>query len=271
MELRRAKGAIDSSLYEAASGQSVPAKTLAQLIRVFSYDVDFQRDIREGDQFEILYEPYTDDYGKVIDTGEILYSSLKLSGTRLNIFRFTLSDGTTEDYFDDEGRSIRKALMRTPIDGARLTSNFGNRKHPTLGYTKMHRGVDFGAPRGTPIFAAGDGVIDKIGVNGAYGNYIRLRHGTIYHTAYAHLDKFKKTLYLGRRVKQGEVIGFVGSSGRSTGPHLHYEVLKYGKQVNPLGVKLPSGLALKGFELTNFQLERSRILASFADPAATNE
>jgi murein DD-endopeptidase MepM/ murein hydrolase activator NlpD len=270
-KLRQAHGIINSSLYEAASARNVPPKTLAKLIRVFSYDVDFQRDIRKGDEFEIFYEILMDEEEQVVDSGGILYSSLTLSGSRLNVYKFLLSDGITEDHFDDEGRSIRKALMRTPIDGARLTSSFGNRKHPTLGYTKMHRGVDFGAPKGTPIFAAGDGVVDKLGSHGAYGNYIRLRHGLVYHTAYAHLHKYANRLHSGQRVKQGDVIGFVGSTGRSTGPHLHYEVLKYGKQVNPLGVKLPSGLALEGLELANFQREKQLLLDQFVALATEND
>ncbi|GEM_PF-458969 len=265
---RKARGIINSNLYEAASGKNVPAKTLAKLIRIFSYDVDFQRDIREGDKFEILYEVLVDDGGRNVDVGAILYSSLNLSGTSLNVYKFTLKDQGIDDYFDDQGQSVRKALMRTPIDGARLTSTYGNRKHPTLGYTQMHRGVDFGAPRGTPIFAAGDGVVDKLGSHGAYGNYLRLRHGPVYQTAYAHLHKFAPGLHTGQRVKQGETIGFVGSTGRSTGPHLHYEVLKHGKQVNPLGVKLPSGLLLQGGQLTKFKEEREQLLKQFASETA---
>ena len=261
--LRQAHGIINSSLYKAASARNVPAQTLAKLIRVFSYDVDFQRDIRKGDGFEIFYEILVDEKEQAVDTGAILYASLTLSGSRLNVYKFLLSDGITEDHFDDEGRSIRKALMRTPIDGARLTSSFGNRKHPTLGYTKMHRGVDFGAPKGTPIFAAGDGVVDKLGSHGAYGNYIRLRHGPVYHTAYAHLYKYANGLHSGQRVKQGDIIGFVGSTGRSTGPHLHYEVLKYSKQVNPLGVKLPSGLTLEGNELASFRKAKQLLFDQF--------
>ena len=260
---RKAHGIINSSLYQAAAGKNVPAKTLAKLIRIFSYDVDFQRDIREGDKFEIFFEVLVDDGGRTVDAGEILYSSLNLSGASLNIYKFTLKDHGIDDYFDDQGQSVRKALMRTPIDGARLTSTYGNRKHPTLGYTQMHRGVDFGAPRGTPIFAAGDGVVDKLGSHGAYGNYLRLRHGPTYQTAYAHLHKFAQGLHTGKRVKQGDTIGFVGSTGRSTGPHLHYEVLKHGKQVNPLGVKLPSGLLLQGNQLIKFKEEREQLLKQF--------
>ena len=261
---RKAEGIIKSSLYEAASRKNVSAKTLAKLIRIFSYDVDFQRDIRKGDIFKIFYEVLMDDGGHIVDSGEILYSSLTLSGTGLSVYKFTSKDQSIDDYFDDQGQSVKKALMRTPIDGARLTSSYGNRKHPTLGYTKMHRGVDFGAPRGTPIFAAGDGVVDKLGTHGAYGNYIRLRHGPVYQTAYAHLHKFASGLQAGKRVKQGDTIGFVGSTGRSTGPHLHYEVLKNGKQVNPLGVKLPSGMLLQGSELNKFRKERQRLLDQFA-------
>ncbi len=260
---KKARGIINSSLYEAASRQNVPAKTLANLIRIFSYDVDFQRDIRKGDKFEIFYEVLIDDGGRTVDAGAILYASLNLSSAILNVYKFTLKDQGIDDYFDDQGQSVRKALMRTPIDGARLTSTYGSRKHPTLGYTQMHRGVDFGAPRGTPIFAAGDGVVDRLGSHGAYGNYLRLRHGPLYQTAYAHLHEFAPGLHTGKRVKQGDTIGFVGSTGRSTGPHLHYEVLKHGKQVNPLGVKLPSGLLLQGSQLTKFKEERKQLLKQF--------
>ena len=270
-ERRKAQGVINSSLYEAASGKRVPAKTLANLIRIFSYDVDFQRDIRQGDRFEIFYEVLVDDAGHAVDSSEVLYSSLNLSGTSLNVYKFRSEDGTIDDYFDDQGQSVRKALMRTPIDGARLTSNYGNRKHPTLGYTKMHRGVDFGAPIGTPIFAAGDGVVDKLGSHGAYGNYIRLRHGPVYQTAYAHLHNFAPGLHTGKRVKQGDTVGFVGSTGRSTGPHLHYEVLKHGKQVNPLGVKLPSGLLLQGSELIRFNEARGQLLEQFTSQVGESD
>ena len=262
-EYRRAVGTIQNSLYKTAATMGLPTEVLIKLIRIFSYDVDFQRDIRKGDQFEVLYESYTDENGELVRANALLYAALTLSGTKLGLYRFTLGDGFT-DYFDEQGQSVRKALMRTPIDGARLTSTYGKRRHPTLGYSKMHRGVDFGASRGTPIYAAGSGVIEHIGHNGAYGKYIRLRHGPKYQTAYAHLNKYAKGIQRAKRVKQGQVIGYVGSTGRSTGPHLHYEVLINGKQVNPLGVKLPTGLSLKGPELIAFEVQRDQLRNAYA-------
>ena len=262
-EYRRAVGTIQNSLYKAAATMGLPTEVLIKLIRIFSYDVDFQRDIRKGDRFEVLYESYTDEDGELVRTSALLYAALTLSGTKLGLYRFTLDDGFT-DYFDEQGQSARKALMRTPIDGARLTSTYGKRKHPTLGYSKMHRGVDFGASSGTPIYAAGDGVVEHIGRNGAYGKYIRLRHGPKYQTAYAHLNRYAKGMQRAKRVKQGQVIGYVGSTGRSTGPHLHYEVLVNGKQANPLGVKLPTGMSLKGFELIAFEVRRDQLRNAYA-------
>ena len=269
-EFRKANGSITHSLYQAAASSEMPTDILIKLIRVFSYDVDFQRDIRKGDEFEAFYEIYVDEKGNTVSNNTLLYASMTLSGTKLGLFRFAPSDGAT-DYFDVQGQSVKKALMRTPIDGARLTSRYGNRRHPTLGYTKMHRGVDFGAPRGTPIFAAGDGKVERIGRYGAYGKYIRLRHGPKYQTAYAHLDSYAGRLGRGKRVKQGQVIGYVGSTGRSTGPHLHYEVLVNGKQVNPLGVKLPTGHFLTGTQLDEFLERRDeliRLQSSLSAPGA---
>ena len=261
-ENRRAVGTIENSLYNTAVAIGLPAEILIKLIRVFSYDVDFQRDIRKGDRFEALYETYTDETGETVRGSPLLYASMTLSGTKLAYYRFTLDDGFT-DYFDEHGQSVRKALMRTPIDGARLTSSYGKRRHPTLGYSKMHRGVDFGAPRKTPIFAAGDGTVERASRNGAYGKYIRIRHGTKYQTAYAHLNAYATDIQRGERVKQGQVIGYVGSTGRSTGPHLHYEVLVNGKQVNPLAVKLPTGLFLKGTEFITFKTQRDQLRKAY--------
>ncbi len=262
-ELRRAEGAIASNLYNAASAAGLPAKMLPKLVRVFSYDVDFQRDIQKGDRFEVLFEVFVDEAGKTVRTGAILFAGMTLSGTTLPFYRFAVEDGYA-DYFDDRGHSARKALMRTPIDGARLTSRFGKRKHPVLGYSKMHRGVDFAARRGTPIFAAGDGVVERASRWGAYGKYIRLRHGPDYGTAYAHLKAYAKGIYPGKRVKQGQIIGYVGSTGRSTGPHLHYEVLRNGRRVNPLSIKLPTGFVLTGDDMTRFAAVRDRLANIYA-------
>ena len=261
-ELRRetalSTGMIDSSLFKAARNAAVPMPILAQLIRAFSFDVDFQREIQPGDSFEVLYESFADDTGAFAKTGDLLYAALTLSGEHHALYRFE-SDGVAKDYFDANGQSVRKALMRTPIDGARLSSGFGMRKHPILGYSRMHKGTDFAAPSGTPIYAAGNGVIESIGRKGGYGKYIRIRHNGSFKTAYAHMKGFAKGLTRGKRVKQGQVIGYVGSTGRSTGPHLHYEVIQNGKQVNPLKVRLPSGQKLAGSDLEAFQKHRARI------------
>jgi murein DD-endopeptidase MepM/ murein hydrolase activator NlpD len=247
-----AHGRIDDSLYMAGVRAGLPVPVLLELIRAYSWDVDFQRSIRKGDGFAVLYEARHDEEGEILAYGDILFAELQLSGDKLPIFQFKTSDGTI-DYFDDKGRSAKKTLMRTPIDGARLSSGFGNRKHPVLGYNKMHKGVDFAAARGTPIYAAGDGAIDFAGRNGGYGKFVRIRHNGEYSTAYAHMKSIASGMKTGKRVRQGDVIGYVGTTGRSTGPHLHYEILKNGVQVNPMKVKMPSGKKLKGTELARFE------------------
>jgi len=257
-EVVHAGGRIDSSLYQAANAAGVPQAALMEFIRAFSFDVDFQRDIQRGDSFDILYERYLDDAGTPVRAGNVLYGALTLSGERIEIYRYAPPNGKV-DYFDASGQSVRKALLRTPINGARLSSRYGKRKHPILGYTRIHRGVDFAAPRGTPIFAAGDGVVERAGWFSTYGRYVRIRHRGGYATAYAHMNRIAKGIRPGKRVKQGQVIGYVGSTGRSTGPHLHYEVLRAGRQINPLKVRMPSGIKLKGDALAAFQAERQRI------------
>jgi murein DD-endopeptidase MepM/ murein hydrolase activator NlpD len=252
------RGRIDSSLFVAGRDADIPVPVMIDLIRAYSFDVDFQREIQRGDGFELVYETYYDRAGALAKTGEIIYAALDLSGTRLPLYRFTPKSGRT-DYFDASGQSARKTLMRTPIDGARISSGYGRRRHPILGYTKMHRGTDFAAPRGTPVYAAGDGVIERAGRKGGYGKYIRIRHNGSYKTAYAHLNGYAGRTKRGRRVKQGQVIGYVGSTGRSTGPHLHYEVMVDGRQVNPLKIRLPSGEKLKGADLEAFQTARAAI------------
>jgi murein DD-endopeptidase MepM/ murein hydrolase activator NlpD len=255
-----ARGQIDSSLFEATQQAGVPLAVVTEAIRAFSYDVDFQRDIQPGDSFEMVYDRLDDEDGNLAKPGDLLYAALTLSGKKLEIYRYALDDGFV-DYFNPRGESVRKALLRTPIDGARITSGFGMRKHPILGYSKMHKGVDFGAPQGTPIYAAGDGVIVKIGPNGAYGNYIRIKHTSDYSTAYAHVSRFAKGLRVGSRVRQGEVIAYVGATGRTTGPHLHYEVLVDNKQVNPTAVKLASGTKLAGADLRKFKATIAEMVA----------
>ncbi len=253
--INRATGNIESSLSAAAQNQKVPANVLVEAIRAFSYDVDFQRELQKGDDFELLFETYLDEDGELAKTGRLLYAALTLSGTRLELYDFEMADGRT-DYFNAKGESVRKSLLRTPINGARLSSGFGMRKHPVLGYSKMHRGVDFAAPRGTPIYAAGDGVIKSAGRKGSYGKYVRIRHNSTYQTAYAHMHRIAKGIKKGKRVKQGQIIGYVGTTGRSTGPHLHYELIRNGKQISPRKVKFPSGEKLKGKELARFQEAR---------------
>ncbi len=259
----RAEGVIENSLYLSGRKAGIPNRVLVELIRAYSWDVDFQRDIRRGDRFEVMYERLYDENGKPVHAGDIQYARLTLSGKRHPIYLFTARDGT-RDYFDEKGQSARKALMRTPIDGARLSSGFGRRRHPILGYTKLHRGVDFAASRGTPIYAAGNGTVQRAGRNGAYGNYILIRHNGRYSTAYAHMKGFARGVGRGKRVTQGQIIGFVGSTGRSTGPHLHYEILAGGRRTNPMKVKMPSGKKLKGDELEDFLVARSVLDDQFA-------
>ncbi len=244
---------IDDSLYGAASQAGLPVAVTTDVIRAFSYDIDFQRDIHAGDRFEVLVERFADDNGATVKWGDFLFARLVTGADELIIYRYAPSDDGIADFFTPKGDSVRKALLRTPIDGARISSGFGMRRHPILGYSKMHKGIDFAAPTGTPVLAAGDGVIDTIGLNGSYGNYVRLRHSTEYSTAYAHLSRFAKGLKPRQRIRQGDVIGYVGTTGRSTGPHLHYEILTRGRQVNPAGVKFRSGRSLAGKELVKFK------------------
>ncbi len=261
LEAKQAK--IELSLFGSAAKAGVPDAITAEAIRVFSWDVDFQRDIRQGDELEVLYENLETPEGKFIKTGNIVYARLNVNGHNIPVYRFESKNGDV-DYYTAEGRSIRKALMKTPIDGARMSSGFGMRKHPVLGYGKMHKGLDFAAPRGTPIYAAGDAVVEKAGPWSSYGNYIRLRHNSSLKTAYAHLQRIAKGVSSGKRVKQGQVIGYVGTTGRSTGPHLHYEVIVNGAQVNPKTHKSPQGTALKGEALAAFKAQVTDVDSQFA-------
>ena len=249
--LVKKNGVITDSLYLSGLRAGIDKKAINEMIAIFSFSVDFQRDIWRNDNFEIFYEEEFIKYDKSNkNLGKILYASLELQSLgSLKLFRFDSDNGKIE-YFDENGKSAKKLLMKTPVDGARLSSGFGMRKHPILGYNVKHRGVDFAAPKGTPIYAAGDGIIEKKGWNGAYGKYIRIRHANNFKTAYAHLSKFNKTP--GGRVKQRQIIGYVGSTGRSTGPHLHFEILKNNIRINPQKLKLPSGRKLKGEELQRF-------------------
>ena len=248
---------VTDNLYNSAIRSEVPKEIFSELIKILSFSIDFQRELRKGDVFETFYSQNIDLItNKIIESKPIHYISANLKDNDLKFYRFTTKNGKS-NFYDEDGKSSKKTLMKTPLNGARLSSGFGNRKHPILGFTKMHKGVDFAAPIGTPIFAAGDGIIEYSGWNGAYGKYIRIRHNGTFKTAYAHLSKIYKKR--GTRIKQGEIIGTLGSTGRSTGPHLHYEILLSGRQINPLRIKLPSDKHIPKNELENFYKKRSII------------
>ncbi len=246
-----ASGTIESSLFESGARAGVPMAVLSEMLRTYAWDIDFQRDIRRGDRFEILFDTAVSEEGEVVRHGVIHYANMMVRGEARPLYRFVDRQGHA-GYYRPDGSSIRKALLRTPVDGARMSSGYGMRRHPILGYSKMHKGVDFAAPTGTPIYAAGDGVVDRIGRWGAYGKYIRIRHNDEFSTAYAHLSRYAKGLRKGDRVSQRQLIGYVGSTGRSTGPHLHYEVIRNGRQVNPNSLNLPVERNLSGRDLRDF-------------------
>ncbi len=248
---------ILQSLYKAATDENIPANTIIEFARIYGFQVDFQRDIKKQDKFQIMYEIFLNEKNEIIETGEILFANLKLSGQD-NSFYYFDKDGS-EGHYDKNGKSVKKALMKTPINGARLSSPFGMRKHPIDGFNKMHRGTDFAAPMGTPIMASGDGVIKKAGWCGGGGNCVKIKHNSTYQTIYAHMSKFARGIKTGVRVKQGQTIGYVGSTGKSTGPHLHYEVIVNGKKVNSQKLKLPSGKILKGKERKIFETKKIKL------------
>ncbi|WP_440650550.1 peptidoglycan DD-metalloendopeptidase family protein [Candidatus Pelagibacter sp. HIMB1495] len=248
---------ILQSLYKAATDEKIPANIIIEFARIYGFQVDFQRDIRKQDKFQIMYEIFLNDKNEIIETGEILFANLKLSGQDNGLYYFD-KEGS-EGHYDKNGKSVKKALMKTPINGARLSSPFGMRKHPIDGYNKMHRGTDFAAPTGTPIMASGDGVVKKAGWCGGGGNCVKIRHNSTYQTVYAHMSKFARGIKAGVRVKQGQTIGYVGSTGKSTGPHLHYEVIVNGKKVNSQKLKLPSGKILKGKERKLFETKKIKL------------
>ncbi len=255
------KGIIKNNLYISAIKSGIPENTLLEMISLLGFSIDFQREVRSGDSFEVLFTKEIDILSElVIQTKPIQYVSINLSGNKLNFFKYEDKFGYPQ-YYDENGKSAKRTIMKTPINGARLSSRYGNRKHPILGYTKMHRGLDFAAPSGTPIFAAGDGIIEKAGWNGSYGKYIRIRHTGTYKTAYAHLSGFHKNISIGKRVLQGKIIGYVGTTGRSTGPHLHYEVIKNNIQVNPMTIKLPAGKNIPKTDINNYKSQVQKILS----------
>ena len=248
---------INQSLYKSATDKKIPANTIIELARIYGFQVDFQRDIKKQDRFQVMYEIFIDQHGRRIETGNILFANLILSGENNSLYYFD-HDGIGGHY-DKNGKSIQKALMKTPINGARLSSPFGMRKHPIDGFNKMHRGTDFAAPMGTPIMASGSGIIKKAGWCGGGGNCVSIKHNSTYETIYAHMTKFAPGIRKGVRVKQGQTIGFVGSTGKSTGPHLHYEVIINGKKVNSQKLKLPSGKILKGEERKIFETDKIKL------------
>ena len=248
---------IVQSLYKAATDQKIPANIIIEFAGIYGFQVDFQRDIRKNDKFQIMYEIFLNEKNDIAETGEILFANLKLSGQDNNLYYFDHKD--SEGHYDKNGKSVKKALMKTPINGARLSSSFGMRKHPIDGYNKMHRGTDFAAPMGTPIMASGDGIVKKAGWCGGGGNCVKIKHNSTYQTVYAHMSKFARGIKPGVRVKQGQTIGYVGSTGKSTGPHLHYEVIVNGKKVNSQKLKLPSGKILKGKERKLFETRKIKL------------
>ena len=248
---------ILQSFYKSATDENIPPNTIIEFARIYGFQVDFQRDIRKQDKFQIMYEVFIDKNKKIIETGEILFANLKLSGQDNSLYFF--DEPGYEGHYDKNGKSVQKALMKTPINGARLSSAFGMRKHPIDGFNKMHKGTDFAAPMGTPIMASGNGIVQKAGWCGGGGNCIKIKHNSTYQTIYAHMSKFARGIKTGVRVKQGQTIGYVGSTGKSTGPHLHYEVVVNGKKVNSQTLKLPSGRILKGENRKLFEINKIRL------------
>ena len=251
------EGKILQSLYKAAINLDIKPNIIVEFARIYGFQVDFQRDIRKNDNFQIMYEIFIDENGKIFETGNIIYANLKLSGVNNSLYYFDKKG--SEGHYDENGRSVKKALMKTPINGARLSSPFGMRKHPIDGFNKMHKGTDFAAPMGTPIMASGDGVVTRARWCGGGGNCIKIKHNTTYQTIYAHMKNFARGIKEGSRVKQGQIIGYVGSTGKSTGPHLHYEVIENGKKINSQTLKLPSGKILKGEERKIFEVSRIKL------------
>ena len=248
------EGVIRSSLYKSATKQKISPNVIIEFARLYGFQVDFQRDIRKNDSYQIIYETFIDENNEVFSTGEIVYANLVLRGQTNQLYFYP--NKKFFGHYDENGKSIKKALMKTPINGARLSSPFGMRKHPILGFNKMHRGTDFAAPLGTPIMASGDGIILKAGWCGGGGNCVKIKHNTTYQTIYAHMSKFSNLAIPGSRVKQGQIIGYVGSTGMSTGPHLHYEVIENGKKINSQTLKLPPGKSLKGPVREDFEIVR---------------
>ena len=257
------KNTINNNLYSSATEVGIEPNIIIEFARIYGFEIDFQRDIRKGDVFDIYYEKFLDDNNIVRDTGKIIYAHMNVNNREINLYNF--KDKNEDGYYDISGKSIVKSLMKTPINGARLSSSFGMRKHPILGFNKMHRGTDFAAPTGTPIMASGSGTVTRARWCGGGGNCVKIKHNSTYETIYAHMSKFAKGIKEGKKVKQGQIIGYVGSTGMSTGPHLHYEVVVNGKKVNSQKLKLPSGKILKNNAREKFELERIKIDLKIAE------
>ena len=261
---------IHNSIYESLKKIDTPDEIIMEFVQLYSFDIDFQRDIRKGNKIKIFFEIYTDSQNNYIKSGNINFSEIILDDESYELYRFQSEGDEFVEYFNSDGKSATKALMKTPINGARLSSGFGMRKHPILGYNKKHQGVDFAAPTGTPIMAAGTGHIEFVGNNGGAGKYIRIKHLNGYKTSYSHLSKYASGIQKNVKVRQGQVIGYVGNTGLSTGPHLHYEVIFNGKRINPMKMKLPSGKQLKDKNLEIFLAEKNRINAEISELNSMN-
>ena len=249
---------ITTSLYSSALKLEIKPNTIVEFAKLYGFQVDFQRDIWKNDSFQIIYEEFKNEKGNIVEVGEIIYANLNIQNTDLQLYKFEYENNKI-DYFDENGKSMRKTLMKTPINGARLSSSFGKRKHPILGFTKLHTGTDFAALKGTPIMASGDGIVTKAKWCGGGGNCVKIKHNSSYQTVYAHMSKFGRGIKKGVRVKQGQIIGYVGSTGLSTGPHLHYEIIENGRKINSQKLKLPSGKILKGNIRKKFEVNKIKI------------
>jgi murein DD-endopeptidase MepM/ murein hydrolase activator NlpD len=254
------------SIYETAMRNKVPAAVIEDMVRIYSYDVDFQRKVQPGDSFDVFFAG--EDEGTSTEKTEVLFASLTVGGETKKYYRFQTPDDSVVDFYDETGKSAKKFLVRKPVNNAIMRSGFGSRRHPILGYVKMHTGVDWATPYGTPIFASGNGVVEVAGLEGGYGKYVKLKHNNGYETAYGHMSAFAKGLEPGKRVRQGQVIGFVGSTGQSTGPHVHYEILVNGRFVDPMRIKLPRGRSLDGPLIASFEKERDRLDAMISNRGA---
>ncbi len=252
------EGIITNSLYNTAIKIGIKPNTIIEFARLYGFQVDFQRDIWKNDSFQIIYEEFQNDKGEILEVGEIIFANLNIQNSELKLYKFEYEKNKI-DYFDENGKSMRKTLMKTPINGARLSSSFGKRKHPILGFTKLHTGTDFAAPKGTPIMASGDGIVTRSTWCGGGGNCVKIKHNSTYQTVYAHMSKFGRGIKKGVRVKQGQIIGYVGSTGLSTGPHLHYEVIENGRKINSQKMRLPSGKILKGNLRKKFEVNKIKI------------